>query len=171
MKYADHMSSRCSTKSKMQTVQSWLIGLSLMSAKHSIGMQPGTTNSTCQLFGEWRGSSPKSAPGRAYYLTTKSALSGRHSGRSEPTVLFVKMLLLTAQRHGEVARMSYKEVGVDGIWTIPAERYKTKRPNFVPLSKAALAIIKAQQKFDNCDYVFPRGPKRRTRAPARAKPN
>ena len=67
----------------------------------------------------------------------------------------VKMLLLTAQRHGEVARMSYKEVGVDGIWTIPAERYKTKRPNFVPLSKAALAIIKAQQKFDNCDYVFP----------------
>jgi integrase len=68
---------------------------------------------------------------------------------------FVRMLLLTAQRHGEVARMSYKEIGSDGVWTIPAERYKTKRPNFVPLSKATLAIIKAQPKFDDCDYVFP----------------
>jgi integrase len=68
---------------------------------------------------------------------------------------FVRMLLLTAQRHGEVARMSRKEIGGDGVWAIPAERYKTKRPNFVPLSKAALAIIKAQAKFDNCDYVFP----------------
>jgi integrase len=44
---------------------------------------------------------------------------------------------------------------VDDIWTIPAERYKTKRQNFVPLSKAALAIIEAQPKFDDCDYVFP----------------
>jgi integrase len=68
---------------------------------------------------------------------------------------FVKMLLLTAQRHGEVARMSHKEIGGDDVWTIPAERYKTKRPNFVPLSKASLAIIKAQPKFDDCDYVFP----------------
>ena len=42
--------------------------------------------------------------------------------------------------------MSRKEIGEDGIWTIPAERYKTKRPNFVPLSKAALAVIEAQPK-------------------------
>jgi integrase len=68
---------------------------------------------------------------------------------------FVRMLLLTAQRHGEVAHMSHREVGGDGIWTIPAERYKTKRPNFVPLSKAALALIEAQPRFDDCDYVFP----------------
>jgi integrase len=68
---------------------------------------------------------------------------------------FVRMLLLTAQRHGEVARMSHKEIGADGVWTIPAERYKTKRPNFVPLSKAALAIIKSQPKIDDCDYLLP----------------
>lgn len=68
---------------------------------------------------------------------------------------FVRTLLLTAQRHGEVACMSHKEIGADGIWTIPAERYKTKRPNFVPLSKAALGIIDAQPKIDACDYVFP----------------
>jgi integrase len=66
-----------------------------------------------------------------------------------------KTLLFTAQRRDEVLRMSHKEIGSDGIWTIPAERYKTKRPNFVPLSKAALAVIRAQPKHDDCDYVFP----------------
>jgi integrase len=50
---------------------------------------------------------------------------------------------------------SRKEIGSDGIWTIPAERYKAKRPNFVPLSKAVLAVIAAQPKHDDCDYVFP----------------
>ncbi len=68
---------------------------------------------------------------------------------------FVRMLLLSAQRHSEVARMSHREIDADGIWTIPAERYKTKRPNFVPLSKAALALIEGQQKFKDCQYVFP----------------
>ena len=67
----------------------------------------------------------------------------------------VKMLLLTAQRRDEAAQMSRKEIGEDRIWTIPAERYKTKRPNYVPLSKAALGIIEAQPKIDGCDYVFP----------------
>jgi len=67
----------------------------------------------------------------------------------------VKMLLLTAQRRDEVARMSRKEIGKDGIWTIPAEWYKTNRPNHVPLSKAALALIEIQPKLDDCDFVFP----------------
>ena len=66
-----------------------------------------------------------------------------------------KALLLTAQRRDEVAQMRRKEIGEDAIWEIPAERYKTKRPNFIPLSKAALAVIDAQRKIDDCDYVFP----------------
>jgi integrase len=65
-----------------------------------------------------------------------------------------KALLLTAQRRDEVAHMRRKEIGKDGIWTIPAERYKTKRPNYVPLSPAALAVIEAQPMIDGCDYVF-----------------
>src|SRR5436190_3916578 len=67
----------------------------------------------------------------------------------------LKILLLTAQRRDEVAAMSLKEIGTDGIWTIPAERYKTKRPNFVPLSREALAIIEAQPRSKDCEYVFP----------------
>jgi integrase len=68
---------------------------------------------------------------------------------------FVKTLLLTAQRRDEVAHMSRKEIDSDGIWIIPAERYKSKRPNFVPLSKATFALMAAQPKYDDCDYVFP----------------
>ena len=67
----------------------------------------------------------------------------------------VRMLLLTAQRRDEVAHMTRNEVDKDGIWVIPAHRYKTKRPNYVPLSKAALDLIDVQPKLDNCDLIFP----------------
>jgi integrase len=76
-------------------------------------------------------------------------------GRAGTFGTLVKTLLLTAQRRDEVAHMSHKEIGKDGIWTIPAERYKTKLENHVPLSKAALALIEAQPKLDDCDFVFP----------------
>jgi integrase len=66
----------------------------------------------------------------------------------------IKTLLLTAQRRDEVAHMRYSEIGADKIWTIPAERYKTKRPNHVPVSNPAKAIIDAQPKIDGCDFVF-----------------
>jgi integrase len=67
----------------------------------------------------------------------------------------VKALLLTAQRRNEVAHMSRSEIDKDRIWTIPPDRYKTKRANHVPLSQAALALIKAQAKLGDCDLVFP----------------
>jgi integrase len=66
----------------------------------------------------------------------------------------LKTLLLTAQRKDEVTRMTRQEIGPDGTWTIPAERYKTKRPNHVPLSKEALAIVAGQPKIGDRDFVF-----------------
>jgi integrase len=63
-----------------------------------------------------------------------------------------KLLLLTASRRSEIARLRWSEVGQDGI-EIPAMRYKTKRPHFIPLSTAARAIIEVQP--SNCEFVFP----------------
>jgi len=60
---------------------------------------------------------------------------------------FVRLLLLTAQRRDEVARMRRSEIH-DRVWTIPAERYKTGRANAVPLSAAAWAIVEAQPAGD-----------------------
>jgi integrase len=67
----------------------------------------------------------------------------------------LKTLLLTAQRRDEVANMTWTEIGPDGIWTIPAERYKTKRSNHVPLSHTARSLIEAQPRINGCNYVFP----------------
>jgi integrase len=67
----------------------------------------------------------------------------------------VKLLLLTGQRRNEVGGMVRAEIGADGVWEIPAERYKSKHPHFVPLSRAALAIIHEQLKITKSDYVFP----------------
>jgi integrase len=66
----------------------------------------------------------------------------------------VKTLVLTAQRRDEVADMTRREIGADGLWTIPASRYKSKRANVVPLSKKALAVIEAQDSIDDSDLVF-----------------
>ena len=63
----------------------------------------------------------------------------------------VKLLLLTAQRRDEVSQVRRAEI-VDDVWTIPAERYKSKRATIVPLSPSALDIINSQTK--NSDYVF-----------------
>jgi integrase len=66
---------------------------------------------------------------------------------------FVKTLLLTGQRRDEVAQMQFQEIADDGVWTIPAERYKTKIPNHVPLSAAARALIGASAEGAG-PYVF-----------------
>jgi integrase len=65
----------------------------------------------------------------------------------------LKGLLYTATRRNELAGMTRGEIGKDGIWEIPAERYKTKRPHAVPLSAPMLALIKVQLK--DGEFVFP----------------
>jgi len=67
---------------------------------------------------------------------------------------YVKTLLFTAQRKDEVSRLTWSEVDAEGVWTIPAERYKTRRANVVPLSSAARRVIEAQPRIDSCDYAF-----------------
>jgi integrase len=58
---------------------------------------------------------------------------------------FVKVLLLTAQRRSEVARMSWGEINGE-TWVIPPDRYKTKVENAVPLTAAVRALIGTARK-------------------------
>jgi integrase len=53
----------------------------------------------------------------------------------------VKLLFLTAQRRQEVAEMSWNEIQ-DDAWIIPASRYKTKIAVAVPLTVAAMDVIR-----------------------------
>ena len=70
--------------------------------------------------------------------------------------------ILTASRTGETLGMRFEEIDFDAaIWTVPAERMKMKRPHVVPLSAAALDILKTQLADRTASmsglhpYVFP----------------
>lgn len=66
-----------------------------------------------------------------------------------------KLLLLTAQRRGEVAGMSWREVDLAAkVWTIPAERSKSNREHIVPLSREAIHILDTLPRFAGGDYLF-----------------
>lgn len=65
----------------------------------------------------------------------------------------VEFAILTACRSGEVRGAKWSEFDVEKkIWTIPAERMKAKREHEVPLSDAALALLKALP--ETGDFVF-----------------
>ena len=54
----------------------------------------------------------------------------------------LKLILLTAQRPGEVVGIRAREVDLEkGLWVIPADRSKNKREHVVPLVGEARAII------------------------------
>jgi integrase len=55
----------------------------------------------------------------------------------------VRLMILTGQREGEIAGMRWKELDLDGkLWTLPAPRVKNAEQHGVPLSDAAVAILK-----------------------------
>ena len=68
-----------------------------------------------------------------------------------------KLLLLTAQRVGEVLTMRREDVDLAGSWwTIPAERSKNGLAHRVPLSKQALAIVQPMlENRSDSPWVFP----------------
>jgi integrase len=71
-------------------------------------------------------------------------------------------LVLTAARSGEVRGATWSEVDLaSALWIVPAERMKGKKEHRVPLSLQAVALLKAQPRLPDVDYVFPsnrRGP-------------
>ncbi len=67
---------------------------------------------------------------------------------------FVKIMLLTAVRRAKVAAMRWQDIDEDGTWTIPAEPREKNNPGNLPLSEAALSIIRAQTPVEGNPYVF-----------------
>jgi DNA invertase Pin-like site-specific DNA recombinase/integrase len=76
---------------------------------------------------------------------------------AEPFGPFFKMLLLSGQRRGEVAEMTWGELDLDRerVWVVPAERMKAKRAHLVPLTERMIALLKElQASRGSGDYVF-----------------
>lgn len=72
----------------------------------------------------------------------------------------LEFTILTAARSGEVRGASWSEMDFEaGIWTVPAERMKAGKEHRVPLSSAALQLLKVLPRVEKGEHVFyaPRG--------------
>jgi integrase len=77
----------------------------------------------------------------------------RHSGVGARALEFA---ILTAARSREVRGAQWSEFDLEGgIWTVPASRMKAGREHKVPLSAAALQILREQNAGPGSDLVFP----------------
>lgn len=90
----------------------------------------------------------------------RAAKDGMEAGEASSLVAAVRLMLLTAQRRGEVLRMRWEDIAEDTpenpapaadgqkapprfSWTIPAESAKNGRAHRVPLSPEALAVLES----------------------------
>jgi len=69
----------------------------------------------------------------------------------------LQLLLVTAQRRGEVITMEWEEIDLEGrVWTLPAEKSKNGRGHRVPLSTRAILILRGLQPSEEpTGWVFP----------------
>lgn len=66
------------------------------------------------------------------------------------------LTILTAVRTNECLQAEWSEIDLENaIWTIPAERMKAGRQHRVPLSSAAVELLRTQPCFQGNKYVFP----------------
>jgi integrase len=66
----------------------------------------------------------------------------------------IKLMILTGQRRGEVAGMTWREANLEsGTWSLPGVRTKNARAHNVPLSAAAVDVLVGAPRIKG-DFVF-----------------
>ena len=92
------------------------------------------------------------------YEAVSDALRRIRECRAYPTTkLAFELLVLTACRSGEVRGARWEEIDLGArMWTIPAQRMKAEREHVVPLSDAAIDVLReAAELRDLSGLVFP----------------
>lgn len=68
----------------------------------------------------------------------------------------LEFAILTAARSGEVRNATWDEVDLDaGVWTVPAGRMKAGKEHRVPLSPAAVKLLRALPRVEGSALLFP----------------
>jgi integrase len=68
----------------------------------------------------------------------------------------LEFAILTAARSGEARAARRQEIDLDrGVWIVPAERMKMKKEHRVPLSQAAVRLLKSLPAGEPDDLLFP----------------
>ena len=95
-------------------------------------------------------------PALPYAELPDALLSLRAAPGRDSTRLGLEFVILTAAHAGEVRGAQWDEMDLEaGIWTVPAERMKMRRPHRVPLSTGALAVLKEAREFSDRGLIFP----------------
>jgi len=114
----------------------------------------------------WRGHLENILPNRSKVAKTEHhpALGWRYVAafmaeldrRDSVAALALKFVILTAARANEVIGATWSEIDLQAaLWTLPADRTKTRTEHRVPLSAAALDVLRAAASFRQGDAVFP----------------
>ena len=83
---------------------------------------------------------------------------------SKPVALAVKLLLVTGQRRGELAKALKNAIDLDAkLWAIPAEHSKNGNPHAVPLSPLACQLFRDAMALTDSTFVFG-SPRKKARA-------
>ena len=137
------------TKQRISRVMRWAIG-----AGHRLDDPAGAAIDAAL---------PKNGNGRKHHRALPHRAVGtalaavRASGAYVMTRFAFEFLVLTAARSGEVRGATWSEIDFDAaIWTVPAARMKANRDHRVPLSPAALDVLReAHAHRDDSGLVFP----------------
>lgn len=114
---------------------------------------------------EWRGDNPASGirknpeERRERFLSPEelARLSAALDGHGEPvSTNAIRMLMLTGARKSEVLGATWDMFDLDrGVWVKPSAHTKQRREHRVPLSAAALDLLREIRKTADGPYVFP----------------
>ncbi len=70
--------------------------------------------------------------------------------------LALQFAILCASRSGEVRLATWSEIDLESrTWTIPAGRMKAGREHRVPLSDAAIQVLRQVPRIEGCEFIFP----------------
>jgi integrase len=114
----------------------------------------------------WRGHLDKALPARSKVQKVKHhaalpyvelpAFMGELRQRQGVSALALEFTILTAARTGESSGAKRGEFDLEaGTWAVPGERMKGGRDHRVPLSDAALAVVRRAMELSATDYLFP----------------
>lgn len=89
-----------------------------------------------------------------HYSEVGAALRRIDSGTSFAK-LAVRLTVLTAARQAEIRRATTGQFDLEtAIWTVPAESMKMSRAHRVPLSRQALAVVRAARERNGSGFLF-----------------
>lgn len=79
-----------------------------------------------------------------------------HREQKDLAARALEFAILTAARDGEVRGATWPEIDLGAaVWTVPADRMKASRPHRVPLSPAAVKLLKALPRTVGNAHLFP----------------